>query len=232
MCNDQKVNAWAFTALEQLVREPGQEMVALIVNTASNDTNLSLPKKILNYPYKHFLFRFYKRFLLGNKNVYGIKAVGQLFYPNTYSIIECTTDKKKYDEYFSEGDIIKINNLRLDFIVKMGFGIIKGPILDSAKYGVWSYHHDDEQIIRGGPHGFWEIYFHHLHNGVLLQQITNRLDAGKLLEKIILPVVWHSYKYQTYLILKESAFMLRRCFIKLKQDPQYFVNWSCGSNVR
>lgn len=75
-----------------------------------------------------------------------------------------------------------------------------------------------------GSHGFWKIYFHHLHNGVLLQQITNRLDAGKMLEKIIHPVVWNSYKYQTYPILKESVIMLRKCFIKLKQDPQSFEN--------
>ena len=71
--------------------------------------------------------------------------------------------------------------------MRFGFNIIRGDILDSAKYGVWSYHHDDEQKYRGGPPCFWEIYHQDPVNAAILQKLTNRLDAGVILYKGFFP---------------------------------------------
>jgi len=32
-------------------------------------------------------------------------------------------------------------------------------LLNASKYGVWSFHHADNSINRGGPAGFWEIIY-------------------------------------------------------------------------
>ena len=61
--------------------------------------------------------------------------------------------------------------------------ILRGEILTAAKYGVWSYHHSDNQYYRGGPANFWELYEGNPISGVMLQVLTEELDAGKVLYK-------------------------------------------------
>jgi hypothetical protein len=98
--------------------------------------------------------------------------------------INCRVIKRgKYSEYFSNEDVAEIRSYGLDFILKFGFGIIRGEILEAAKYGVWSFHHGDEQQYRGGPPGFWEIYHWERVTGAILQRLTEKLDAGIVLKK-------------------------------------------------
>jgi len=66
--------------------------------------------------------------------------------------MECAVMKRgRYSEYFTDEDIERIRAFKLDFLVKFGFGITRGAILDVARYGVWSFHHDDEARYRGSP---------------------------------------------------------------------------------
>lgn len=99
-------------------------------------------------------------------------------------VIECEVDLQgAYSQYFHEDDTQNIRNYELDFILRFGFNIIRGKILESARYGVWSFHHDDEQKYRGGPVGVWEIYHNDPINGAILQRLTDRLDGGVVLKK-------------------------------------------------
>ncbi len=98
--------------------------------------------------------------------------------------IECAiTRQGKYSEVFDAGSVAGIRDLGLDFIVKFAFGIIRGDILDTARYGVWSYHHADERLIRGSPACFWEIYHGLSTTGGMLQRLTPALDAGIVLHR-------------------------------------------------
>ena len=89
----------------------------------------------------------------------------------------------KYVDYFDESDCQKIKNLNLDVVLRHEFKIIKGGILNIPKHGIWSFHHGDNDINRGGPPGFWEIMFDHPVTGVTLQILTDKLDGGKIIEK-------------------------------------------------
>ncbi len=71
----------------------------------------------------------------------------------------------------------------LDVLLRFGFNILRGDILTAAKYGVWSYHHGDNEYYRGGPACFWEVYESNPRSGVILQVLTEELDAGKVLCK-------------------------------------------------
>ena len=82
---------------------------------------------------------------------------------------------------FQEADIEDIRSANLDVLLRFGFNIIKGPILQSARYGVWSFHHGDNQDIRGGPAYFWELYFDRPLSGIVLQVLSEKLDAGRIL---------------------------------------------------
>lgn len=46
----------------------------------------------------------------------------------------------------------------LDVLVKLGFGELRGAILRSARHGVWALRYGDENTLRIGPPGFWEVF--------------------------------------------------------------------------
>jgi hypothetical protein len=80
-----------------------------------------------------------------------------------------------------------IRDRNLDVLLRFGFGFLKGEILHAARYGVWSYHHGDNDRYRGGPAHFWEVIERQAMSGVLLQVLTEELDAGLVLCKALLP---------------------------------------------
>lgn len=98
--------------------------------------------------------------------------------------LSCRVETKgKWSQYFSAEDVDAIRGHRLDFILRFGFNIIRGDILHAARYGVWSYHHGDERVFRGGPPGFWEMYRGEPTTGAILQRLTERLDGGVVLHR-------------------------------------------------
>jgi hypothetical protein len=86
---------------------------------------------------------------------------------------------------FAAADVERIRHLRLDVILRFGFNILRGDVLGVAKYGIWSYHHGDNLKYRGGPALFWEILEGNPESGVVLQVLTEKLDAGLVLCKLI-----------------------------------------------
>jgi hypothetical protein len=119
--------------------------------------------------------------------------------------ISCQTiGTKKFSQQFRDTDIEKIRETDLHFILRFGFGIIRGGILDAAKYGIWSFHHDDEQVYRGGPPAFWEIYKDDKITGAILQRLTDKLDAGVVLKKGFVKTKY-SYAKNRDQIYKETS---------------------------
>jgi hypothetical protein len=84
---------------------------------------------------------------------------------------------------FPDDAIERIRDRKLDVLIRFGFNILRGEILTAARYGVWSYHHGDNDYYRGGPPYFWEILEGNPVSGAVLQVLTEELDAGKVLYK-------------------------------------------------
>jgi len=99
------------------------------------------------------------------------------------NIIQCEVNKKGFTSYFDDDDINRIDEYDLDFILRFAFGIIRGDILETPKYGVWSFHHNDEQKYTGGPPCFWALCNGDHVTGAILQKLTDRLDGGVILKK-------------------------------------------------
>ncbi len=100
----------------------------------------------------------------------------------------------RYAQHFpAGGDRGARGRADLDVLLRFGFGILGGEVLDVARHGVWSFHHDDERVIRGGPPSFWEVADGHATTGVLFQRLTERLDAGIPLGRATFRTVGHSY---------------------------------------
>lgn len=89
----------------------------------------------------------------------------------------------KYSDRFTDEDVRKIREYKLDVALRFGFRILKGEVLNIARHGVWSYHHGDHAVNRGGPAGFWEVMEGEPVTGAMLQILTEDLDNGKILYK-------------------------------------------------
>jgi methionyl-tRNA formyltransferase len=90
---------------------------------------------------------------------------------------------KGFTQRFSQQDLEIVREQKLDVILRFGFNILRGEILSVPRYGIWSYHHGDNAYYRGGPAYFWEIYERHPLSGVILQVLSEELDAGLVLCK-------------------------------------------------
>jgi hypothetical protein len=90
---------------------------------------------------------------------------------------------KRFVHRFPNDAIELIRERNLDVIIRFGFNILRGDILAAARYGVWSYHHGDGDYYRGGPSHFWEVVEANPLSGVMLQALTEELDAGTVLYK-------------------------------------------------
>jgi hypothetical protein len=97
--------------------------------------------------------------------------------------LSVTPAKKRFVHRFPPNAVEEIRRQKIDVLLRFGFNILRGDILTAAKYGVWSYHHGDNDDYRGGPAHFWEIYEGNPMSGVILQVLTEQLDAGKVLYK-------------------------------------------------
>jgi hypothetical protein len=95
--------------------------------------------------------------------------------------IKVKTKRKVWSDYFPDESIGKIDTYDIDIFIRCGFGILRGKILTVAKYGIWSYHHGDNNVNRGGPAGFWESMESWPTTGSILQILTEDLDNGQVL---------------------------------------------------
>lgn len=83
----------------------------------------------------------------------------------------------------TQADVDRIRAASLDVLVHLGFRLIDGGILESAGHGVWSFHHGDNRVLRGGPPGFWEVFDHHPLTGSILQVLKPDVDNGYILAR-------------------------------------------------
>jgi hypothetical protein len=96
-------------------------------------------------------------------------------------VIDVVPRMTKFSDYFSDEDVERIRGHELDVALRLGFRILRGKALDIARYGVWSYHHGDNLVNRGGPPGFWEVMEGHATTGSVLQVLSEELDAGRVI---------------------------------------------------
>lgn len=188
MCSSKRLEKWQKKCLENILKKENAEVSLVILDKRKT----SWIEKLGNIRPNQLLFQVYYKFLFSPDSKRKV-GVSDLFSSadtlNVENVIE-----EGYSEYFTEGDITKIESYGLDFIIRFSFGIIRGDILETAKYGVWSFHHDDERKYRGGPPCFWEVYYGDEENGYILQQLTDRLDGGVILERGKQKTILSSYK--------------------------------------
>lgn len=210
MVDDLSLEAWKVEAVRKLV-EGGMHLAFVIRNVepAENKSfsqrlgNLLRDRQAFFQVWNHYLFKPANKSMVDLPSA--MKKWGLDF--GNISVLDCKPRQEYTSTFILDNDIETIKNQQLDFILRFGFNIVRGEILNAAKYGVWSFHHDDEMAYRGGPPGFWEWMEDNPRNGIILQRLTESLDRGYVLNKRWYPTILHSYKAHLDQLLMESTDM-------------------------
>lgn len=190
MCNGRRFPRWQANVLRSLLDLPEAEVALLIVRSPGPR------RRAADFirDWRHLLWNLFNKGFVERRSVasHGVDLGDEL---SGVPEIECRPERiGRYGEGLSEDDLNVIRSADLDVILRFSFGILKGGILDSARFGVWSFHHGDEREYRGQPPGFWEMLDGRPTVGAILQRLTERLDAGTVLHRGVFRVRAHSYR--------------------------------------
>jgi len=108
---------------------------------------------------------------------------------------------------FTDEDLARIREKNLDLLLRGGSGILRGKILDVCPFGVLSFHHGENNVNRGGPPGFWEVYGREPCTGFVIQQLKDELDGGDVLFKGSIPTAPLYLLNQLKLSAKANVFL-------------------------
>jgi hypothetical protein len=166
----------------------------------------NLPQRILNKviieleKYKLFKNPLYKDY---GKNI-EIESIG------LESIsVKPIISKSGYIHTFKKVDINKISSCKFDVLIRCGKGILSGDILNTAKFGILSFHHGDNREIRGLPAGFWEVFLSRPSTGFVVQQLTESLDGGNIILRGNIPTSSYWQLNAARIGQKSNIFMLK-----------------------
>ena len=191
LCDGATLELWHARIVQKLLELDGVELSLVVLNAAPDRPQTTWAKLTRLRP-RTFVYRVYRDFMF-RPHAIGPSDMDRLL--TGVPALTCrVTTAGKYSQYFLQHDVAIIRSYGLDFMMRFGFNIIRGDILHAARFGIWSFHHDDEQKYRGGPPCFWEIYAGDLQTGVLLQRLTSRLDAGIVLRKGYFDTDFRSYQ--------------------------------------
>ena len=179
MCRGTQFPRWQAEVIKHLLAMPGVSVGLLIVDDAGPPKRREIFKALCS---RNCLWHLYEE--RARRRSIALQPVDLADELNGVPGMTCRgIQKGKHSQFFETNDINRIREHDLDFIPRFAFGIIRGEILSSARHGIWSYHHDDEEKYRGGPPCFWEIHENASVTGAILQRLTNELDAGVVLKK-------------------------------------------------
>ncbi len=216
LCRGYDFDSWEADCIREVLSLPFVEIVLLIAEPAEVKQSNGIVNKLIHYPYRNFLWRYFKRYRLKIDSYKQVSLKNEL---EKISLVYCNTELKgKYAQYFSAKDLTLIKSHKPDVILRFAYNIIKGEILTLAKHGVWSFHHADEQVIKGGPAGFWELSKRMAVTGAILQRLTEKLDAGIVLRKGFFPTIKHSYKANLEQLLSGTASWMKQALIDVVND--------------
>ncbi len=175
LCDSFKFKRWQQEIIDQIFQTPGLELSLLILNEqqASKQSINKLGYRALTYVDR--------KFFKVQHDAFQIRDMKDAF--KEISQLRVQPEPLKFGVKFPPEDVTEVESYELDVLVRFGFGVIKGDVLKAARYGVWSIHHGDNKVNRGGPPGFWEVVNSEPITGITLQKISSDLDGGKVLRK-------------------------------------------------
>lgn len=169
-----QIPSWAWEMLSLILKKDLAEIDFILINQS--------PKASGNK--SSFLYRVFSKldrsFFKVDRNAFDRKDLREIPGFNA-DFITVTPIQKKYSDSFGSKDLDLIKERKPDILIRLGFRILKGDILKIPTLGVWSYHHGDNLVNRGGPPCFWEVLNGWETTGSVLHILSEKLDDGKVI---------------------------------------------------
>lgn len=212
--------AWVVRIVEQ-IQASGFARVILVVLNGEQRRRRSLRERI-RLRLRHLLYERYTRRdsarRRGPDSAFASRALRPLL--DQASWITVKPERRGHVHRLRKGDLERIRALQPDLLLRFGFNILRGEILDVARHGVWSYHHDDSAEYRGGPAMFWEIHEGNPVTGTVLQKLSEELDAGGLLYRSHAATHPHSLELNRDPAYWKASSFVMRCLRALAEGTQ------------
>ena len=212
MLDSLETSAWIASILEQIQASDFARIQLVILNTPPTMARPALRKRLQNH-WKLTLYHRYEEWDYARHR----KEPDSRARRNVKDVLQGVPElvvnptRKGFSDYLNDADLEAIRAADLDVILRFGFRILRGGILDAARYGIWSFHHGDNREYRGGPPLFWEVYEGNPVSGTILQVLTSSLDAGKVIYRGHSATNTRSlYQNRNPIYWKTSEFLLRR----------------------
>ena len=204
--SDLLVYEWQYKCLQEL---KDKEVIFLIAN---EDKNLSENIKKRNY-LKYFFYYCINLFAIKKKK---IKIKFHQFKNCKVKNIFFYTRKNFWQE-LTQKSITDIISFSPDFIYKCGMDLLHIN-KDLEKISIISHHHGDPSNYRGRPAGFYEILKGESVIGQMVQVISNKLDAGRILSYGESKIYRWSYKKTLDDSYKLSPIIFQKALINLEKN--------------
>jgi hypothetical protein len=224
MLNSLIVPAWVHRVLADISKADFLVLSLVILNGEVRKASFSSKVRRI---WPVFLFEVYQRldqwlFSWKQNNAFSLVDVSECL--GKAEIIKVVPNRTGYRHKFAAEDVKTIRSRDLDVILRLGFNILSGDILRSAKYGIWSLHHGDERVYRGGPALFWEIYERNPLSGSALQILTEAFDGGRIIYRSQSSTLMYSlFRNRNPVYWKSADFMMRR-FRDLHGKGRHFID--------
>lgn len=179
MCDGLSFEKWQAECIQELLQLDFVQPSLLIIDV--NSQNEGPISKVRRIGVRHLLRPLLTKVILPPRCYRKVDLSDELGHLNR--ITPEVELRGQYSQHFATEDLERIRSYDLDFILRFAFGIIRGDILDAARYGVWSFHHQNEREYRGATPCFWEILHGRTTSGAILQRLTERLDGGIVLRR-------------------------------------------------
>lgn len=104
--------------------------------------------------------------------------------------------------------IDEIRDGGFDVLLKFGMGLLRVPPAERLPVPILSYHHGDPDLYRGRPAGYWEMVHGHPIMGQIVQVLSNRLDAGRVVAFAETRVLPYSYRRTLIEAYRHSSLLI------------------------
>jgi hypothetical protein len=103
--------------------------------------------------------------------------------------------------------------------------------LQLPRHGVWSFHHGDNRVNRGGPAGFWEVFRGWPATGAVLQVLSEDLDGGATLARTWIATNEISVHQNRIDLFRAAAPLLMRKLLELHRIGAVALTPMTGDTV-
>jgi len=212
MLDSYSSTAWVAKIVRDIQASEFARIELVVLNTPAPARKIALGKRLKNY-WNHSLYHRYEQWDYARNRIEPDAKAASDLSGALAGVLELAVHpvRNGFTDRIPEDELEIIRGHRLDVLLRFGFRIIRGGILDAARYGVWSFHHDDNQEYRGGPPLFWEIYEQNPVSGTILQILNESLDGGKVIYRGHSSTEKSSlYRNRNPIYWKTAEYMLRR----------------------